>query len=131
MKPFQIKIEKPWGYELIFTPPEAPTIGKLLHLNIGSRFSLQYHEIKEETLVLVKGQANIYLGGTEKSVVKENMVLDFGYLIKPKVIHRVEAVTECDIFESSTREEGVTVRLGDDYGRKDETEEERLLKRKS
>lgn len=125
MKPFQLKVEKPWGYELIFTPPEAPTVGKLLHLNAGRRFSLQYHEVKEETMVLVNGKANIYLGNTKETVVKLEMLLKHGYLITPGTIHRCEALTDCDILESSTKEEGTTVRLEDDYARKDETEEER------
>lgn len=120
MKSYQLKVEKPWGYELIFTPPEAPTVGKLLHLKAGCRFSLQYHDIKQETLVLITGKANIIMGE-----VKKEMLQNHGYLITPKTIHRCEAVTDCDIFESSTKEEGTTVRIEDDYMRKDETEEER------
>jgi mannose-6-phosphate isomerase-like protein (cupin superfamily) len=126
MKPFHQKIEKPWGYELIFTPPESPTVAKLLHLNSGARFSLQYHQIKEETIVLVKGRANIYLGETKETVVKDEMLKNHGYFINSKLIHRCEAITECDILESSTKEDGTTVRLEDDYNRKNESEEERI-----
>jgi len=129
MNPFQIKVEKPWGYELIFTPPEAPTVGKLLHLNAGCRFSLQYHEVKEETMVLVKGKASIFLGESKESIKKEEMILNYGYLITPKLIHRCEAVTDCDILESSNKESGTTVRLEDDYNRDDETEESRKFER--
>lgn len=131
MKPFQIKVEKPWGYELIFTPPEAPTLGKLLHLNKGGRLSLQYHEIKEETLVLVSGEAKIFFGILRDlgDLKEEEMEFKKGYLIPNGMIHRVEAITDCDVLESSTKEEGKTVRLQDDYQRKDETEEERLKNR--
>jgi len=120
MKSYQLKVKKPWRYEIIFTPPDASTVGKLLHLKAGCRFSLQYHEIKEETLVLINGRANIFVGG-----VKEEMRPNHGYLITPRLIHRCEALSDCDIFESSTKEEGTTVRIEDDYHRKDETEEER------
>lgn len=125
MNAFQIKIEKPWGYELIFTPPEAPTVGKLLHINSGSRFSLQSHEIKEETLVLISGEAKLFSGNDQNNLSDELMKPNFGYFIPKKTIHRVQAITDCDILESSSKEEGTTVRLEDDYQRGDETEEER------
>ncbi len=125
VNPFLQKIPKPWGYELVFTPPEAPTVGKLLHLNAGSRFSLQYHEIKEETLILVNGEAKITLGENENNLTTEEMRKNSGYFIPKGLIHRCEAITDCDILESSTKEEGTTVRIEDDYMRKDETEEER------
>ena len=41
MTPYSQKIEKPWGYELIFTPPESLVVGKILHLKEGLRFSYQ------------------------------------------------------------------------------------------
>lgn len=125
MKAFQIKIDKPWGYELIFTPPEAPAAGKLIHINAGSRFSLQYHEVKEETLILVAGEAKIIYGNDRNNLSEETMKTNFGYFIPRKMIHRIQAVTDCDMLESSTKEEGTTVRIEDDYSRGDETEEER------
>ncbi len=127
VNPFLQKIPKLWGYELVFTPPEAPTVGKLLHLNAGSRFSLQYHEIKEETLILVNGEAKITHGENENNLTTEKMRKNSGYFIPKGLIHRCEAITDCDILESSTKEEGTTVRIEDDYMRKDETEEERKL----
>lgn len=128
MESFQKKVEKPWGYELIFTPPEARAVGKLLHLNAGSRFSLQFHEIKEETLVLVKGEAKIIFG--EANDLKEEiMEKDRGYFISKGLIHRVQAITDCDILESSTGEVGKTIRVEDDYSRKDENETDRKKER--
>ncbi|PJE69335.1 cupin [Candidatus Shapirobacteria bacterium CG10_big_fil_rev_8_21_14_0_10_38_14] len=122
---FQVKTEKPWGYEILFTPPESQTIGKLLHINAGARFSLQYHEVKEETLTLMAGESKIIWGENENDLKTENMKKNHGYFIPKRLIHRCEAVSDCDIFESSTKEEGTTVRLQDDYTRKNETEEER------
>lgn len=131
LKPFLQKIPKPWGYELIFTPPEAPVAGKLLHLNAGCRFSLQYHEIKEETLILIKGEAKITLGESENNLVTEEMRKNSGYFIPKGLVHRCEAITDCDILESSTKEEGTTVRLQDDYARKNESEIDRVNERKT
>lgn len=124
-KAYQMKVPKPWGYELIVSPPEAPAVAKILHLNTGCRFSLQYHEVKEETLILINGEANIIWGDNEKSLIAEPMEKNKGYFISKGTIHRCEAVSDCDIFESSTPETGTTVRLQDDYSRKDETEKDR------
>lgn len=129
MKSFQIKIEKPWGYELLLTPPEAKATAKILHLNKGSRFSLQFHEKKAETLVLINGEAKLIWGNDKDHLFEEKMGNGRGYFIPKGLIHRCEAVTDCEIFESSTKEEGTTVRLEDDYARKDEIEEERLKQR--
>lgn len=125
MKPFVQKISKPWGYELLLSPPESPITSKILHLNAGARFSLHYHEIKEETFTLINGQAKIIFGHSEDSLNEEEMLPNHGYFIPKGLIHRVAASSECDILESSTPETGTTVRLQDDYQRKNESEEER------
>jgi len=122
MKLFSQKIIKPWGYELIFTPPQSPVTGKILHLKAGKRFSYQYHDKKQETLCLIKGEAKIIIN--EKTM---KMKLLKGYFIAPMVKHRCWALTDCDILEASTKEEGNTVRLEDDYNRPTETEELRKL----
>ncbi|MBU2577848.1 cupin [Patescibacteria group bacterium] len=127
-KAYLMKVEKPWGYELILSPPEAPAVAKILHLNKGCRFSLQYHEIKEETLILVNGEANIIRGSDEQNLLTEQMEKNKGYFISKGTIHRCQAISDCDIFESSTQELGTTVRLEDDYSRKDETEKDRELR---
>ena len=116
-KPFVEKVDKPWGFELILTSPDSPVTGKILHLNQGARLSYQYHEKKQENLILINGQAKIILDDQE-----EEMEPKKGYFIKPLEKHRVQGITDCDIMEVSTKEEGTTVRLEDDYQRPDETE---------
>ena len=116
-KPFVEKVDKPWGFELILTSPDSPVTGKILHLNQGARLSYQYHEKKQENLILINGQAKIILDDQEKEMEPKK-----GYLIKPLEKHRVQGITDCDIMEVSTKEEGTTVRLEDDYQRPDETE---------
>jgi len=123
--PFFQRVDKPWGYEFIFTPAGAPTTAKMLHLNALCRFSLQYHEQKVETLILVKGRAKIFFGSDKDNLTEEEMVPNKGYYIQKKMVHRLQAITDCDVFESSTSEAGTTVRLEDDYKRGNETEEER------
>ena len=115
MKPYIKKIIKPWGYELIFTPPESPVTGKILHLSKGARFSYQYHDQKEETLCLIQGEAKIIIEGQELMMEKNK-----GYFIRAMVKHRCQAISDCDIVESSTPEKGNTIRLEDDYHRGNE-----------
>lgn len=120
--PFQTRVEKPWGYEIIYTPEKAPATGKILHLTAGKRLSLQYHDVKEETLCLLKGKALITLTNNEDHEVEVDMEPLKGYHIVPGQVHRVTAVTDIDVFEASTPELGNTVRLEDDSGRATETE---------
>ncbi len=121
--PFQQKIEKPWGYELLLTPSSSPLTGKILHANAGSRCSLQYHDIKQETLTLVNGEALLFLEDTDGNLQEIKMESKKGYFVKPFQKHRFKGITDCDILETSTKEEGNTVRLEDDYARGTETEE--------
>jgi len=131
LKSFSQKIPKPWGYEIILSPAQAQATAKILHLKAGCRFSLQYHEIKEETLTLFQGKAKIIWGKDENNLNEEEMQPSLGYFIPRGLIHRVCAITDCDIFESSTPEKGTTVRLQDDYHRGNEAEGEREKTRNS
>ena len=43
------RVEKPWGYELHWAKTDR-YVGKMLHINAGHALSLQYHNIKDETI---------------------------------------------------------------------------------
>lgn len=128
--PHQTRVEKPWGYEIIYTPEGAPAVGKILHVNAGKRLSLQYHDEKIETLCCISGKGLITLTdetGTQKDV---EMEINKGYFVIPGQVHRVTAVSDIDFIESSTPESGNTFRLQDDTNRDTETEEMRKTERK-
>jgi oxalate decarboxylase/phosphoglucose isomerase-like protein (cupin superfamily) len=127
ISPHQETIKKPWGYEIIFTPHDALAVGKILHIIKGRRLSLQYHDTKTETLCLFRGKANITLTNNSGEEIEIPMEINKGYFIKPGQVHRVTAITNIDIVESSTPEKGNTVRVQDDLGRITETEEMRKL----
>jgi len=126
--PYQTRVEKPWGYEIIYTPSNAPATGKILHVLAGKRLSLQYHDTKIETLCLIKGEAKITLSNEKNEVVEIPMELCKGYYVIPGQIHRVTAVTDIDFVEASTPEAGNTIRLQDDVNRPTETEDMRKQK---
>ncbi len=130
IKPFYQKVIKPWGYEILLTPPESPATGKIEHIDKGHRFSLQYHDEKIETLTLINGKALLYLEDEKGNLKEIKMEQLKGYFIKPFQKHRCKGITDCDIFEASTKETGKTVRLEDDYKRGTETEEKRKTRTK-
>jgi mannose-6-phosphate isomerase len=123
--PFFKKIEKPWGYELIFTSEELPYTGKIMHINEGKRLSLQIHDKKQETQMLINGKCNLIHDNKDGQLITEEMEPNKGYTAHVGQRHRLQAITDCDIFEVSTPENGNTYRLEDDYSRETETEEMR------
>lgn len=129
---FAMKVEKPWGFELIFSDGTAKITSKILHVTAGKRSSLQYHEEKEEILTLLSGDGILEIEDSTGEVKKFTMKLRKSYIIIPNQIHRFAAGSEdCEIMESSTPEKGNTVRLEDDYNRGTETEMDRRVKRKN
>jgi|SRR3989344_2768624 len=128
LNPFQEKIEKPWGYEVLFTPKSLSRAGKLLFVKAGKRLSFQYHDEKEETLFLFSGKALVWLEDSEGNIQKIPMELQKGYTITPPQKHRIEAIEDSSIFEVSSPESGTTFRLEDDSARPDETEDVRSKK---
>jgi mannose-6-phosphate isomerase-like protein (cupin superfamily) len=109
------QIPKPWGYELIFAHTER-YVGKILHINQGETLSLQYHEMKEETLYVVDGELRLTI---EHDGDRRELSLRKGeaFHIPPRLIHRMEAVVDTDVAEVSTTELDDVVRLEDRYGR--------------
>ena len=115
------KVRKPWGYELHYAHTER-YVGKVLHINAGTRLSLQYHERKDETIFLLKGKMEFQIGKPGDDV--ETLILEEGqgFRIRPGWVHRMEAVEDCDVLEASTPELDDVVRLEDDFGREGTSE---------
>lgn len=127
--PFAQRIEKPWGYEIIFTPPTLSYTGKILHIRTNKRLSLQVHDKKQETQFLLSGQCNLIADDVAGNLQTIPMEKGQGYTIMIGQRHRLQSVEECDILEVSTPELGTTYRLEDDYKRPDETPEQRKKER--
>jgi mannose-6-phosphate isomerase len=129
MKNTQIK-DKPWGREIWFAHTEKYA-GKILEIKKGHRYSLQYHEKKEETQYVVAGKAK-FTYGTEKENLQDK-ILEKGDKIDvlPYTIHRLEALEDTLIFEVSSPELDDVVKIEDDYGRSGKGNDEDLDKRLS
>lgn len=121
--PFVKRVEKPWGYELIFTPDGLPYTGKIMHVKGGTRQSLQIHDKKIETYYLASGRGGVIIENNEGGMVEIEFEKGKGYTTKVGQKHRIFAITDCDVWEVSTPEVGNTYRLEDDYNRPTETEQ--------
>lgn len=128
-KPYIKKVEKPWGYELHWVPEGMPYMGKILHINAGKRLSLQVHDIKQESYWLLNGECDLVLENEKGELEVVHMQKGVGYTTMVGQKHRHQAVTDCDVVEVSMPEAGTTDRLEDDFGRPDETPEQRKLER--
>jgi len=125
------KIDKPWGYELHWVPADAPYMGKVLHINEGARLSLQLHDKKQESWLLMQGQAAVIWENEQGELVQTELEPGKGYSTQLGQRHRLVGLTDCDVVEVSTPERGTTWRLDDDYARPHETPEQRDLERHS
>lgn len=117
-----LKIIKPWGFEIKLTEDSLPYASKIAFTSAGKRWSLQFHDIKTETITLLSGKAKLTVGSNNI-----DMITNTGYTVFPNTIHRFEAITDCVTIEASTPEIGNTTRLEDDYSRPTETETIRNL----
>jgi mannose-6-phosphate isomerase len=111
------KVEKPWGYELIWAETER-YVGKVLFIKAGESLSLQFHRIKDEAWLVQDGRAKLELGSAGEALLNEEVVAAGAtFRFKPGTVHRVTALEDTTIVEVSTPELDDVVRLEDRYGR--------------
>jgi len=108
--------EKPWGYELLLARTEWYA-GKILFIRAGRRLSLQHHDLKDETLFLLEGEAELQTETGRSGTVWQRMLRDESYRVLPGQRHRLAARTDARILEVSSPELEDVVRWEDDYGR--------------
>ena len=109
------RVDKPWGYELVWARTERYA-GKILHVNAGHVLSCQYHNVKDETMHVLRGELILRLGqGSE--LVERSFRAGESVHIPPGTVHQIEAVVDTDVLEASTPELDDLVRLSDRYGR--------------
>ena len=135
------KVDKPWGYEKWIADGSPNFKYALKEILLKSKFksSVQFHEFKEETNYIQKGegilhyypnpinfekyQNNEYSDDEFKDILtnlkKQKLYPGMVFHIKPGIIHRVEAITDLTMIESSTIELDDVVRLNDEWGRHD------------
>ncbi|HZB35546.1 MAG TPA: cupin domain-containing protein [Gaiellaceae bacterium] len=111
------RVEKPWGYELIWALTED-YVGKLLSVNAGHQLSLQFHKQKDESWYVLEGRAELeFAGAGEKATTSEVVTPGAAFRIRPGTVHRIRALEDTLVLEVSTPHLEDVVRLEDTYGR--------------
>ena len=111
------RVDKPWGYELIWALTDL-YCGKLLVIRAGQALSMQFHREKDESWYVLEGRAEIEMAGVgEKSPLREVVTPGAAFRITPGTVHRVRALEDTKILEVSTPQVDDVVRLEDAYGR--------------
>src|SRR5438105_9591569 len=96
------RVDKPWGWELIWADAEA-YVGKVLFVRAGHSLSLQFHREKDESWYVESGSAEIQLGDTGDAVLNTEVVRAGGcFRFRPGTVHRVKALEDTRILEVST-----------------------------
>jgi mannose-6-phosphate isomerase-like protein (cupin superfamily) len=110
------RVEKPWGSELIWaeTPRYA---GKVLYIGQGKRLSLQLHERKDESILLLRGRLELELEDDTGSMASRTLLPGESCHIPVGRRHRFGALEDCELVEVSTPELDDVVRFEDDFGR--------------
>jgi mannose-6-phosphate isomerase len=110
-----LRIDKPWGYELHWAKTDR-YVGKILHIDAGHALSLQYHNHKDETILLWEGRLRFEIGHGDDGRAWE-MTPGERVHVTPGTVHRMTAIDDCTLVEVSTSELDDVVRLEDRYGR--------------
>ena len=117
------RVPKPWGYE-IWWARTGRYVGKLLHIDKGASLSLQYHNVKEETILVQSGRMLFETRGKDETGELRRIEMGPGDVVHvtPGMLHRMTGIDDCDLVEVSTPELDDVVRLEDRYGREGTTE---------
>ena len=109
-------VPKPWGHELIWAKTDR-YVGKILHIKAGESLSLQYHRVKDETIMVLAGRLAFehYVDGQPPT--RSELAPHEPFHITPGLRHRMIAIEDTDVVEVSTPELDDVVRLDDRYGR--------------
>lgn len=109
-------VNKPWGHELIWA--ETPRyVGKILHIKRGEQLSLQYHRVKDETIMVLSGLLRFEHWEEGATPGHTDLRPREPFHIHPGLRHRMIALEDTDVVEVSTPELDDVVRLEDRYGR--------------
>jgi mannose-6-phosphate isomerase len=111
------RVEKPWGWELIWADAGA-YVGKILFVEAGESLSLQFHREKDESWYVESGRARLELGDAGQEALDEEVVTaGAAFRYRPGTVHRITALEDTTILEVSTPHLDDIVRLEDRYGR--------------
>ena len=120
------KVIKPWGYELWINSLNTDFAFKKIYIKKGFQTSLQFHNYKRETNLLLEGEA--YLFYKKNKMIKNINVKakDIGFKkikkgtimnVFPKKLHRIKAISNLTLYEVSSPHLKDVIRVQDDNAR--------------
>ena len=116
------RVDKPWGWELIWAVAEQ-YVGKVLFVKAGESLSLQFHREKDESWYVQSGRAELELGDAGQTILNSEIVGQGAcFRYRPGTVHRIRALEDTTILEVSTPHLDDVVRLEDRYGRQGTTQ---------
>ena len=116
------RVEKPWGWELIWAVADD-YVGKVLFVKAGESLSLQFHREKDESWYVQSGRAQLELGDVGQAILNSEVIAEGAcFRYRPGTVHRITALEDTTILEVSTPHLDDVVRLEDRYGRQGTTE---------
>ena len=84
------RVDKPWGYELIWSKTDHYA-GKILFVRAGESLSLQFHNEKDEAWYVLEGRAKLELGGPGERMLNSEVVgPGAAFHFPPGTVHRRE-----------------------------------------
>ena len=111
------RIDKPWGYELVWALTEQ-YCGKILFVRAGHSLSLQFHREKDESWLIERGRAQLEIAPAGEGVPASEVVsAGAAFRLLPGTVHRLTALDDTVVLEVSTPHLDDVVRLEDSYGR--------------
>ena len=110
------RVAKPWGEELIWALTDR-YCGKVITIEPGRRLSLQYHEQKDEAILVVRGRLRLVLENERGEVEVSELGPGDAAHVAVGCRHRYEAIERVELVEVSTPELSDVVRIEDDFGR--------------
>jgi mannose-6-phosphate isomerase len=114
-------VNKPWGKEELIEYNDHYVVKKLF-IKANECCSMQYHELKRETIYILSGKVKLHIGTDIKNLKLREMVAGDKVTITPYTIHRMEGIEDSEYIECSTPELWDVIRLSDKYKRENTTE---------
>ena len=109
-------IEKPWGSETLIEYNDNYVVKKLF-MKKGHKCSMQYHNLKKETIYVLSGKLKLYIGNDKDNIEERIMNPNDNITINPLIIHRMEGIEDSLYLETSTNQLWDVERIQDDYNR--------------
>lgn len=116
-------VDKPWGKEELIEYNDHYVVKKLF-MKANQCCSMQYHELKRETMYVLKGKLRLYIGKDIDNLEQREMIPGDKVTIEPYTIHRMEGIEDSEYIECSTPEVWDVIRIADNYKREHTKEQD-------